>query len=145
MKKHRDHAFRHQASQSFEGLSKKDHVQGTRETPASFENARKSQKPTEKIEKLIEESIEHFLGKVMTGDCSELARRLPAKSVDLVFADPPYNLQLRNDLTRPNGSQVEGVDNDWDKFDHFADYDAFTTKWIREMRRLLKPDGAMWV
>jgi len=82
---------------------------------------------------------------ILSGDCIELMSSLPAESVDLVFADPPYNLQLGGDLTRPNHSVVDGVDNDWDKFADFAEYDRFTKEWLAAARRLLKPDGALWV
>jgi modification methylase len=85
------------------------------------------------------------LNEIIVGDCiSELAR-LPEHSVDLVFADPPYNLQLNNELLRPNNSRVDGVDDDWDKFGSFADYDRFTGDWLLACRRVLKPEGALWV
>ena len=71
--------------------------------------------------------------------------KLPAASVDLVFADPPYNLQLARDLLRPNNTRVDGVDDDWDKFSSFAEYDRFSRAWLAECRRILKPDGAIWV
>src|SRR5580704_12509604 len=71
--------------------------------------------------------------------------RLPDASVDLVFADPPYNLQLGGELLRPNNTRVDGVDDAWDKFAGFADYDRFTRDWLAAARRLLKPDGAFWV
>ncbi|MGH7125456.1 MAG: site-specific DNA-methyltransferase [Stellaceae bacterium] len=71
--------------------------------------------------------------------------RLPEASVDLVFADPPYNLQLGGELLRPNNTRVDGVDDAWDKFAGFADYDRFTRDWLAAARRLLKPDGALWV
>ncbi|MDZ4761530.1 MAG: site-specific DNA-methyltransferase [Alphaproteobacteria bacterium] len=70
---------------------------------------------------------------------------LPAASVDLVFADPPYNLQLGGDLTRPDNSRVDAVNDDWDKFASFAAYDAFTRDWLKAARRVLKPNGALWV
>ncbi len=70
---------------------------------------------------------------------------LPEGSVDLVFADPPYNLQLSGDLLRPNNSRVDAVDQDWDQFESFAAYDAFTEAWLRAARRVLKPDGGIWV
>ena len=70
---------------------------------------------------------------------------MPAGSVDLVFADPPYNLQLKGDLHRPNNTRVDGVDDAWDRFDSFAAYDSFTRGWLEQARRLLKPDGAIWV
>src|SRR5689334_1142943 len=82
---------------------------------------------------------------IVNGDCLEAMGRLPDASVDLVFADPPYNLQLSGDLRRPNHSVVDGVDDDWDKFDGFGGYDRFTRAWLGEARRLLKPDGALWV
>ncbi len=83
--------------------------------------------------------------RVIEGDCVAALSRLPGASVDLVFADPPYNLQLGGELHRPNHSRVDGVDAGWDKFDSFADYDAFNRAWLAEARRLLKPDGALWV
>jgi modification methylase len=85
------------------------------------------------------------LGRILPGDCIEAMRSLPTASVDMVFADPPYNLQLGGDLNRPDGSHVDAVTNDWDKFDSFAAYDAFTRAWLSEARRVLKPNGALWV
>lgn len=82
---------------------------------------------------------------ILSGDCIEVMKTLPDASVDLVFADPPYNLQLRGDLTRPDHSEVAGVTEDWDQFSSFAVYDAFTREWLAEARRILKPDGAIWV
>ncbi len=82
---------------------------------------------------------------ILLGDCIELMQSLPADSVDCVFADPPYNLQLSGDLTRPNNSRVDGVDDAWDRFDGFAAYDRFTTAWLTAARRVLKPDGSLWV
>ncbi len=83
--------------------------------------------------------------RILLGDCLDELRRLPAGSVDLVFADPPYNLQLAGDLVRPNDTRVDGVDDAWDKFASFAEYDNFTRAWLAECRRVLKPDGAIWV
>ncbi|MCZ4341055.1 site-specific DNA-methyltransferase [Sphingomonadaceae bacterium G21617-S1] len=74
-----------------------------------------------------------------------MMRALPDRCVDMVFADPPYNLQLGGDLHRPDGSQVDAVDDDWDKFDSLAVYDRFTREWLREARRILKDDGTIWV
>ena len=85
------------------------------------------------------------LGQILDGDCVARMRELPDNSVDLVFADPPYNLQLGGDLNRPDGSHVDAVTNDWDRFDSFGTYDAFTKAWLAECRRVLKPDGALWV
>jgi modification methylase len=82
---------------------------------------------------------------ILNGDCLEELRRLPDRSVDLVFADPPYNLQLGGDLLRPDNSKVDAVDDHWDQFESFAAYDAFTRAWMAECRRVLKDDGAIWV
>jgi len=85
------------------------------------------------------------LGQILPGDCIEAMRSLPDASVDMVFADPPYNLQLGGDLNRPDGSHVDAVTDEWDKFDSFATYDAFTRGWLAEARRILKPNGSLWV
>jgi len=85
------------------------------------------------------------LGQILPGDCIAAMRSLPDNSVDLVFADPPYNLQLGGDLNRPDGSHVDAVTNDWDKFSSFATYDQFTRDWLTEARRVLKPEGSLWV
>jgi modification methylase len=82
---------------------------------------------------------------ILVGDCIAQMNALPAGSVDLIFADPPYNLQLEEGLTRPDQSKVDGVDDDWDKFQSFAHYDAFTRAWLQAARRVLKTDGAIWV
>jgi modification methylase len=84
-------------------------------------------------------------GRIIVGDCVAQMAALPAASVDLVFADPPYNLQLKSDLKRPDDSRVDAVDDDWDKFASFAEYDAFTRAWLAACRRLLKPAGTLWV
>ena len=70
---------------------------------------------------------------------------LPENSVDLIFADPPYNLQLGGDLHRPDNSKVNAVDDQWDKFSSFSAYDKFTQEWLKAARRILKPNGALWV
>jgi len=85
------------------------------------------------------------LGRILEGDCIAAMRSLPDASIDLVFADPPYNLQLGGDLNRPDGSHVDAVTDHWDQFDSFAAYDRFTREWLVEARRVLKPDGAIWV
>ena len=85
------------------------------------------------------------INRVLVGDCLEELAKLPTASVDLIFADPPYNLQLERDLLRPNNTKVDGVDDEWDKFSSFADYDRFSRAWLGECRRILKPDGAIWV
>jgi len=85
------------------------------------------------------------LDQILDGDCIEVMRSLPEASVDLIFADPPYNLQLRGDLHRPDNSRVDAVDEAWDQFDSFKVYDQFTQAWLAAARRLLKPNGAIWV
>ncbi|WP_415812031.1 site-specific DNA-methyltransferase [Litorimonas haliclonae] len=85
------------------------------------------------------------LGRIMQGDCIEGMNALPAESVDLIFADPPYNLQLGGDLSRPDNSVVNGVTEDWDQFDTMDAYDLFTHDWLKAARRILKPNGALWV
>jgi modification methylase len=85
------------------------------------------------------------LNTIMSGDCIEAMNSLPEESVDLIFADPPYNLQLRGDLHRPDNSKVDAVDDDWDQFDSFKVYDDFTREWLAAARRILKPNGAIWV
>ena len=85
------------------------------------------------------------LNQILQGDCLARLAELPDNSVDLVFADPPYNLQLKNELHRPDQSKVDAVTDDWDKFDSFAAYDAFTRAWLAEAQRILKPSGTLWV
>src|SRR6056297_2543732 len=82
---------------------------------------------------------------IIGGDCIAAMRALPDRCVDLVFADPPYNLQLKGSLHRPDNSMVDAVDDAWDTFSSFAAYDAFTKAWLAEARRVLKPGGALWV
>ena len=83
--------------------------------------------------------------KFIHSDCITTLRGLTDHSVDLVFADPPYNLQLSSDLSRPDQTHVNAVKEAWDQFDSFAAYDEFTTLWLTEARRVLKPDGTIWV
>lgn len=83
--------------------------------------------------------------RILVGECIEVMSTLPERSVDMIFADPPYNLQLGGELLRPNNSRVDGVEADWDRFDGFAAYDRFTTQWLTAARRLLKDDGTLWV
>jgi len=85
------------------------------------------------------------LNRILVGDSIKLLSELPAHSVDAIFADPPYNLQLSGELHRPDNSRVDGVDDDWDKFQDFAAYDKFTYDWLKAARRVLKPDGCLWV
>jgi modification methylase len=86
-----------------------------------------------------------FSPTIVVGDCIAEMAKMPAASVDLVFADPPYNLQLQGDLKRPDDSRVDAVDDDWDKFSSFAAYDDFTRAWITACRRLMKPSATLWV
>ena len=85
------------------------------------------------------------LNQILEEDCVAAMSRLPEASVDMIFADPPYNLQLGGDLFRPEGGLVDAVDDAWDKFATFADYDRFTRAWLKEARRILKPNGTLWV
>ncbi|MBM3536020.1 MAG: site-specific DNA-methyltransferase [Alphaproteobacteria bacterium] len=85
------------------------------------------------------------ISNILVGDCAALMDRLPEKSVDMVFADPPYNMQLGGNLTRPDQSVVDGVDDAWDRFDDFGAYDRFTRSWLASARRVLKDDGTLWV
>jgi modification methylase len=85
------------------------------------------------------------LDTILQGDCVREMARLPDKSVDMIFADPPYNLQLGGDLFRPEGGRVDAVDDDWDKFESLATYDNFTRDWLEQARRILKDDGTIWV
>lgn len=85
------------------------------------------------------------LDEVVEGDCVAAMAALPDASIDLIFADPPYNLQLGQGLNRPEGGRVDGVSADWDRFGSFADYDALTRAWLGQARRVLKPNGALWV
>jgi len=85
------------------------------------------------------------LNQILHGDCIEILNSLPANSVDVIFADPPYNLQLRNELYRPNMTKVDAVNDGWDKFENFKTYGAFTLNWLRASQRVLKGTGTIWV
>ena len=85
------------------------------------------------------------LNTILDGDCIEMMNSLPEESVDLIFADPPYNLQLKGNLHRPDNSAVDAVDDAWDQFASYEVYDKFTRDWLKAARRLLKPNGAIWV
>ena len=102
------------------------------EQPASFRPAKAA-------------SRDLALDTILEGDCIAQMARLPDKSVDMIFADPPYNLQLGGDLFRPEGSRVDAVDNDWDKFESLTTYDNFTREWLDQARRILKDNGTIWV
>lgn len=94
---------------------------------------------------MVESTSEPDTGRILQGDCLAEMARLPAGSVDAVFADPPYNLQLEGELLRPNHSRVDGVAESWDRFEDLAAYDRFSRAWLSETRRLLQPDGTLWV
>jgi modification methylase len=85
------------------------------------------------------------LDQILQGNCIELMNRLPEKSVDVIFADPPYNMQLKGELHRPDNSHVDAVNDDWDKFDNFTSYDEFSQAWLKAARRVLKDNGTIWV
>lgn len=91
------------------------------------------------------EALDLPLNEIINGDCIEVMNSLPENSVDLIFADPPYNLQLKGDLHRPDNSKVDAVDDAWDQFSSFDAYDRFTKAWLKAARRILKPNGAIWV
>ena len=88
---------------------------------------------------------DQYLNQILQGDCAETLSKMPSASVDLIFADPPYNLMLGGELTRPDNSRVDGVDADWDQYSSFQHYDAEMRRWLAEARRVLKPDGGIWV
>jgi len=90
------------------------------------------------LESGLDGYLELPLDQILRGECVQMMRMLPSASVDCVFADPPYNLQLRGELRRPDDSLVDGVDDDWDRFADFPSYDTFTQEWLTECRRLLR-------
>ena len=89
--------------------------------------------------------LNSYLNRVVVGDCIEKMNELPPESVDLIFADPPYNLQLNGVLERPDQTKVDGVKESWDKFKSISDYDNYTKQWMSSARRILKPNGSIWV
>ncbi len=89
--------------------------------------------------------ISNFKNKIINGDSLEELKKIPHESFDLIFADPPYNLQLKSELTRPDRSKVSAVNDKWDQFENFRKYDEFTYEWLNECKRILKKDGAIWV
>ncbi|MDC3174703.1 DNA methyltransferase [Candidatus Pelagibacter sp.] len=86
-----------------------------------------------------------FRNKIINGDSLEELKKIPSETFDLIFADPPYNLQLKSELVRPDRSKVDAVNDKWDKFENFKKYDEFTYEWLSECKRILKKDGAIWV
>ncbi|MGE0283340.1 MAG: site-specific DNA-methyltransferase [Rhizobiaceae bacterium] len=96
-------------------------------------------------ETLLPNQQPEWLDTILKGDCVAMLERLPEKSIDVIFADPPYNLQLEGELHRPDQSKVDAVDDHWDQFESFEAYDAFTRAWLLAARRVLKPNGTIWV
>ena len=86
-----------------------------------------------------------ILNTIINDDCIKIMNAMEENSIDLIFADPPYNLQLGEHLTRPDNTHVSGVYEEWDNFDSFAEYDSYTRKWLSAARRVLKEDGSIWV
>jgi len=82
---------------------------------------------------------------ILLGDSLKIMKAIPSKSVDLIFADPPYNLQLKDTLYRPDQTSVEAVTEKWDKFNNYKEYDTFTISWLKESKRILKDGGSLWV
>ncbi len=89
--------------------------------------------------------VSNFKNKIINGDSLKELKKIPKETFDLIFADPPYNLQLKNKLTRPDRSKVSAVDDDWDQFESFKTYDEFTLSWLKECKRILKKNGTIWV
>ncbi len=89
--------------------------------------------------------LEDLIDRIIPGDCVQVLQSLPEKSVDLIFADPPYNLQIENELWRPNATRVDGVDESWDHFSSFENYDQFTAEWLKGCQRVLNDRGTIWV
>ncbi len=85
------------------------------------------------------------INRIIQGDCIKALKLIPNESIDLIFADPPYNLQLKKELNRPDNTKVSAVNDDWDKFSSFKEYDIFTEKWLFQCKRVLKPNGSIWV
>jgi modification methylase len=114
-------------------------------THDSFPELNKETKMSSQKMPKAKKSTEVSKNTILQGDCVEMMRKIPAGSVDMIFADPPYNLQLKGDLHRPNNSKVDAVDDHWDQFASFKDYDKFTREWLSAARDALKDDGTMWV
>lgn len=93
----------------------------------------------------MSDNLAPYLNQITHADSLQLLPQLPANSINLVFADPPYNLQLKQDLWRPDNSEVDPVDDDWDQFDGFREYDDFTRDWLKQVKRVMKPNATIWV
>ena len=90
-------------------------------------------------------NIEKIKNKIIHGNSLDILKKIPENSIDLIFADPPYNLQLSKTLLRPDQTKVDGVKENWDNFDSFDHYDDFTLSWLKSCRKILKLNGSMWV
>ncbi|MDD3436406.1 MAG: DNA methyltransferase [Candidatus Gastranaerophilales bacterium] len=97
------------------------------------------------IEEELNNPINKYLNTIIKGDCIKVLSLIPDNSVDLIFADPPYNLQIQDNLFRPNNTKVNGVQDNWDKFSSFEEYDKFAIAWLKECRRVLKNTGTIWI
>jgi len=116
-----------------------------REDSESGASRRNTKKTTAALKNAETPSLSAPCQRILTGDCTALMNALPEASVDLVFADPPYNLQLDGELHRPNQTRVDGVEDHWDRFESFEAYDRFTRDWLSAARRVLKPTGTLFV
>ena len=96
-----------------------------------------------KIKTFKDES--EIVNKIIVGDCLEAMKKIKDNTFDMIFADPPYNMQLQNELYRPNNTKVDAVDDEWDKFNGFGHYDEFSKAWLQEAKRVLKKNGTIWV
>ncbi len=96
-------------------------------------------------EQAVKLKMNEMINKIISGDSIDILKKIPDNSIDLIFADPPYNLQLENDLYRPNETKVNGVSESWDRFSSFKEYDDFSIKWLTECKRILKDNGSIWV
>ena len=97
------------------------------------------------IQNLNEDNRSKFINKIVNGNSLEILKTIPNKTFDLIFADPPYNLQIGEKLKRPDDSKVNGVDDKWDRFKNFEHYDNFSKAWLTECKRILKDNGSIWV
>ena len=89
--------------------------------------------------------VKNLHNKIVNGDCLKELKRIPDETFDLIFADPPYNLQLQKSLIRPDASKVDAVNDKWDQFDSLKSYDKFTYEWLGQCKRVLKRNGCIWV
>ena len=90
-------------------------------------------------------TIDKYINKIIKGDCIENLKKLPDESVDLIIADPPYFMQTEGELHRTNGAKFQGVEDEWDKFSDYREYDEFCTAWLKECKRVMKKNSSIWV